>query len=210
MSTVIAWSTALVALIWAAETISSRTKRRRRSDVKRVHARLQMLSDIIPALFVIPAVAALLMDAGTLYLGPIAFLVQALGLAAAIAATVVGARARMEMGDHYARGLEVWSEQRLVTRGLFSFVRHPIYLGTIVLGLGLGLGTLSWPLVAIDLLLVLPWLHWLARQEERLMIERFGQIYRIYQARVPMLSPWPRPRESRPGVAERPDIAEQE
>ena len=210
MSTVVAWSTALVALIWAAETISSRTKRRRRSDVKRVHARLQRLTDIIPALFVIPAIAGLLMDAGTLYIGPIACVIQALGLATAIGATVVSARARMEMGDHYARGLEVWTEQKLVTRGLFSFVRHPIYLGTIVLGLGLGLGTLSWPLVAIDLLVVLPWLYWLARQEERLMIERFGQIYRIYRARVPMLSPWPRPRESRPGVAERPDIAEQE
>lgn len=192
MSAIIAWSTALVAAAWLADAIVLRLKSRHRSDVKRSGGRLRGWYNLALALFVVLAAAALLFDVGTVALGPAAPL-QALGLLLAIAALVIGARAGFELGDQFAAEPEAWAEQELVTRGLYGLVRHPIYMGTIAMWIGVGLGMASWLLLAVGLAVIAPSLYPLAAEEERFLVERFGQAYRAYQARVPMLLPWPRP-----------------
>ncbi len=79
----------------------------------------------------------------------------------------------------------------LVTDGLYRVVRHPQYAG-LILGI---LGTLiQWPtlitLVMAPILVVT--YYRLARREERKAVAQFGEQYRRYQARTPMLIPrWP-------------------
>jgi len=79
--------------------------------------------------------------------------------------------------------------------GMFSAVRHPIYLGAILVYLAVLLVTLS----------VLGWIvwvgtiglyHWLAKHEEGLMIKVFGDDYRDYQKQVPMWLPIVRKRSN--------------
>ncbi len=210
MSEIIGWSTALVSLIWLVDTLSSRLRRRERSEVKGAVAWVSYLSAIIPLLLLVLVIVAVFFDAGVLPSDLPAAPFQAAGLLLAIGAEVVIARARMELGDQQTEGVEVWAEQRLIRRGLYGFVRHPIYLGTIALGLGMGMGLWSWAILLADLVVALPLLYWLASQEERLLRERFGQDYREYQERVPMLSPWPRPAKAGSEAVKQPDIAEQE
>lgn len=75
---------------------------------------------------------------------------------------------------------------RLALHGPYRWVRHPLYLGTILL---------IWtvPHVTTDRLLFnLLWTAWVvlaARWEERDLAETFGGAYRHYQAAVPMLFP---------------------
>lgn len=210
MSEIIGWSTALVALVWLADTLFGRFKTRERSEVKGALTRVSYLLAIVPILYLTLVAATVIFGAGVLPSDLIAFPFQAVGLFIAIGSEVIIARARMELGDQHVEGVEVWAEQRLMRRGLYGFVRHPIYLGTIVFGFGLGLGLWSWALLLAEIVVVLPLLYWLAGQEERLLIERFGQDYREYQARVPMLSPWPRPQGTGSETAKQPDMAEQE
>ena len=70
-------------------------------------------------------------------------------------------------------------------------VRHPQYLG-IFLAL-IGEGVVHWPTVfslAVVPLIILAYVF-LAKAEERKMIERFGDHYRKYQDRTQMfLPPW--------------------
>jgi protein-S-isoprenylcysteine O-methyltransferase Ste14 len=73
---------------------------------------------------------------------------------------------------------------RLVERGPYRYVRHPIYLGfnVAILGAGLGLGSpgLTWMVAP----LFLPaWLSY-ATVEERGLLRRFGDRYRSYRRRV--------------------------
>ncbi|HEU5394189.1 MAG TPA: isoprenylcysteine carboxylmethyltransferase family protein, partial [Candidatus Methylomirabilis sp.] len=79
-------------------------------------------------------------------------------------------------------------EGRLATEGLYGLVRHPQYLGIFVALLG---ELIHWP--TIPTLVLFPVVVWayvrLARREEGQMIERFGDEYRTYQVRVPMLLP---------------------
>jgi len=72
--------------------------------------------------------------------------------------------------------------------GMFSVVRHPIYLGAILVYLAILLVTLS---VAGGIVWVgtIGLYHWLAKFEEERMTQVFGEEYRTYQRQVPMWLP---------------------
>ncbi len=80
-----------------------------------------------------------------------------------------------------------------VVRGAYRYVRHPLYLFVLIL-------IWSAPQMTADRLLFnILWTAWIvigARLEERDLVGEFGDAYRDYQRRVPMLLPWPRPRAS--------------
>lgn len=80
-------------------------------------------------------------------------------------------------------------EDRLVTGGLYTLVRHPQYTGLFIALFGEGV--VHWPtLFSVGLFPVVVLAYtWLAHREERQMLTRFGDGYRAYQRRVPMFIP---------------------
>lgn len=72
---------------------------------------------------------------------------------------------------------------RAVTGGLYSFIRHPQYVGLSITGAG---AALVWPrfLVLVTLVLMIFMYVLLAEWEEHLCISRFGDDYRDYQRRT--------------------------
>ena len=72
--------------------------------------------------------------------------------------------------------------QGLVTTGAFRYVRHPLYLGSMLFYLGLLLATFS--LASLGLFVVIAiFYNYIAGYEERLLEERFGQDYARYRER---------------------------
>ncbi len=80
-------------------------------------------------------------------------------------------------------------EDRLVTDGLYAYVRHPQYTGLFIALFGEGV--VHWPtLFSIGLFPVIVLIYvWLAYREEQQVIARFGEAYRTYQRQVPMFIP---------------------
>lgn len=80
-------------------------------------------------------------------------------------------------------------ENRLVTDGLYSLVRHPQYTGLFI-GL-FGEGVVHWPTIfSVGLFpFIVVAYYLLALKEERKMIAEFGDEYRAYQRQVPMFLP---------------------
>lgn len=80
-------------------------------------------------------------------------------------------------------------ENRLVTDGLYAYVRNPQYTGLFIALFGEGV--VHWPtLFSVGLFPVIVLVYvWLARREEAQMIARFGDAYRTYQRQVPMFIP---------------------
>ena len=77
----------------------------------------------------------------------------------------------------------------LATTGPYAYVRHPQYVGFVLVLLGF---LVQWPtLLTLAMFppLVLMYLR-LARQEERDAIAAFGDTYRDYMERVPAFIPW--------------------
>ena len=85
---------------------------------------------------------------------------------------------------------EVRKESCVIRKGVFNIVRHPIYLGEILLYLGLLLISISLASVIIWIIVII-FLHYISRHEERLLLKRFGDDYKLYKAEVPMWIPWP-------------------
>ena len=86
---------------------------------------------------------------------------------------------------HLGRALAVLpGAPRLVTHGVYRFLRHPVYLGITLtlLGLVLCLGSL-WGLFYLGLL-VLPLNLWRARWEERVLRAQFGEAYETWRRRT--------------------------
>jgi protein-S-isoprenylcysteine O-methyltransferase Ste14 len=77
----------------------------------------------------------------------------------------------------------------LEVRGLYRYVRHPLYLfGLLILWL---IPLMTWNILAFNLgstVYILVGIQF----EERKLLKEFGQAYDDYQRRVPMLIPWTR------------------
>jgi protein-S-isoprenylcysteine O-methyltransferase Ste14 len=71
----------------------------------------------------------------------------------------------------------------IVSTGAFHYVRHPLYLGSIMFYLGLAVSTAS--LVSFAFVAVITtFYNYIAGYEEKLMEQRFGEAYRIYKSRT--------------------------
>jgi protein-S-isoprenylcysteine O-methyltransferase Ste14 len=83
---------------------------------------------------------------------------------------------------------EAQKTRSLATTGVYSYVRHPQYIGFILVMFGF---LLQWPTVlTLAMFPVLVWMYiHLAHVEEREAIAEFGDAYRDYAARVPGFLP---------------------
>ena len=77
---------------------------------------------------------------------------------------------------------------RIITTGLFSFVRHPVYLGALLVYIGL-LAYLLSPLAFMVFIAVFFLYDWLAEDEETRMLKVFGRRYKDYRDQTPKWLP---------------------
>lgn len=105
---------------------------------------------------------------------------QELGLALAIAAFLLWATARLQLGKSFSVSPQA---KALVTGGVYSRIRNPIYtFGMLwIVGLILAVGHPAWLLI---LLVLIPMQFVRARKEARVLEAKFGEEYRAYRART--------------------------
>lgn len=79
-------------------------------------------------------------------------------------------------------------EEKLVTGGIYQYVRHPQYTGIYLAIFG---QLIHWPTIpTLVLFPVIIWAYYhLSRREEKVMIETLGDEYRAYMERTPMFFP---------------------
>jgi protein-S-isoprenylcysteine O-methyltransferase Ste14 len=86
----------------------------------------------------------------------------------------------------------VFGEERkkpgVIRKGVFSVMRHPIYLSEILLYLCLLMLSISLAAAGVWIVAI-AFLHYISRYEERLLLERFGEAYEQYMRAVPMWLP---------------------
>ncbi len=114
------------------------------------------------------------------------FLIQLAGL---IIATI----AVLQTGLGYLSGLSQLREKDanpsasiLVTDGLYRYVRHPIYTGSILFLVASPV--MTWNSMALRLAFILYFIIG-GMVEEKKLVAEFGDVYRAYRLRTPMLIP---------------------
>jgi protein-S-isoprenylcysteine O-methyltransferase Ste14 len=92
------------------------------------------------------------------------------------------------LGRRFSGLVAIQPGHRLVTTGLYGTIRHPSYLGLLVMALGWALAFRSIAGVALALLMLFPLMARM-RSEEALLEAHFGDEYAAYRARTSRLIP---------------------
>lgn len=100
-----------------------------------------------------------------------------IGLALTLSSLPLWALARYQLGGSFTGRAEV---RRLVTHGLYSRIRNPIYLFGEIASVGLIVFLGAWILL-LSLLVTVPMQVWRARTEARMLEAGFGEEYLAYR-----------------------------
>ena len=106
----------------------------------------------------------------------------AIGLTIAIVAAVTLRR-------FYSATLVIRKDHQLVTRGVYRFARHPIYLGALMVSIGVPVCVSSLYGLLIMVALI-PLVLNRVRMEEKMLGDEFGDAYRAYQEATSKLIPF--------------------
>ena len=98
-------------------------------------------------------------------------------------------RSHADLGPNWSVTLELREGHRLITRGVYRRVRHPMYLALLTFGLGQALALPNWVAGPAYLVGILCLVSFRIGPEERMMTEAFGADYEGYRARTKRLVP---------------------
>jgi len=97
--------------------------------------------------------------------------------------------ARRTLGKYFSSGLKTSQKHELIKHGLYKHIRHPAYLGSLLLSPGIPLIFSSFYGLFLMLLLV-PCFLYRVKIEESMLIEKFGNEYREYMKNTKRLIPY--------------------
>jgi protein-S-isoprenylcysteine O-methyltransferase len=112
------------------------------------------------------------------------------GLALMAAGLVLRLLAVYQLGAFFVPEVTIQPGQRLMDRGLYRFLRHPSYTGSLLTILGYGLVLTNGLSLAIMLLLPGMAFAFRMRVEEAALLAAFGEEYRRYMERTKRLIPY--------------------
>ncbi len=113
-----------------------------------------------------------------------------LGTAATAAALWLFRRSHADLGRNWSISLQLREQHALVTTGVYRLVRHPMYSSFFLLGVGQLLLLPNWlagwaGIAGAGILFVFRF-----RREEQMMLESFGEDYRVYMTHTKRIVPW--------------------
>ncbi len=116
-------------------------------------------------------------------------IIQDVGIAILVIGLAAALSARYSLGKNWSGRVSFQKGHKLVTTGPYAYIRHPIYLGMLLMGAGT-LAVTDSTLVAIGAVLVIISFIQRIKKEEALMAKHFPKEYGKYQKRTKKLIPF--------------------
>ncbi len=115
------------------------------------------------------------------------------GLVCAVLSFQIRWSAIAALGKFWSLHVEIREGHEFVQTGPFRMLRHPTYFSMILELLAVGLLCSAWLTLLLVPFALVPAIILRLRLEEPALVDKFGDKYREYQKRVPMLIPykWP-------------------
>ena len=108
------------------------------------------------------------------------------GLAVIVFGCAVNVMGRFRLGGNWANQATIYREQKLVTSGVYGWVRHPLYASLIWMFFGASLVYANVAAFLLNALIFVPFMVYRAGLEEAMLAAEFKE-YGDYQRRVGML-----------------------
>jgi protein-S-isoprenylcysteine O-methyltransferase Ste14 len=111
------------------------------------------------------------------------------GTAMVLVGLVISILGRKALADNWCLTIDLKKGHKLITTGIYRYVRHPIYSGLTFMGVGTVLVSQQLAVVAI-LLVALVIFVFRIKKEERLMMNVFSEEYQEYRKKVKAIIPF--------------------
>lgn len=113
-----------------------------------------------------------------------------IGLSVIVAGMILRIISIITLGRFFTVDLAIHSDQHVVQKGLYKFIRHPSYTGSLISFVGLGMSFNNWAsLVVISVPVILSFIYRI-NVEENLMFRQFGREYDEYRKKTRRLIPF--------------------
>jgi protein-S-isoprenylcysteine O-methyltransferase Ste14 len=106
-----------------------------------------------------------------------------LGVVGAMSSVLLMAWIHHTLGRQYAAELAIQKDHVLVTSGPYARTRHPMYTALNMFSFSLALTASNLLVLFFAILVIVPF-PWIARMEEKVLLEAFGEDYRDYMRRT--------------------------
>ena len=94
------------------------------------------------------------------------------------------------LGTFFTVNLALHDNHRLINAGLYKYIRHPSYSGSLLSFLGFGLSLNNWlSLIIIFVPIMITFINRI-NIEEKLLQQQFGSEYEEYKKKTKRLIPW--------------------
>lgn len=105
-----------------------------------------------------------------------------LGVIGAMFSVLLVAWIHRTLGRQYSAELAIQKDHTLVTSGPYARTRHPMYTALNMFSFSLALTTSNILVLFFAVLVIVPF-PWIARMEEKMLLETFGEDYREYMSK---------------------------
>ncbi len=158
---------------------------------KESHASPKRLKDItVFWIFLGMAIPLIEMVVENLYRKPGFDALAAFGGIVFLLGAVVRFTARRNLGKYFTYEVASIRKHRLVKSGMYRYVRHPLYIGILLLWLGAAITLQSFAGFIFILLILVPALWHRMHVEEAFLVRKFGENYQKYMGVTKRLVPF--------------------
>ena len=113
-----------------------------------------------------------------------------IGVALMVAGSLLRRHCFRQLGASFTGDVRATSEQKVVTSGAYSLLRHPSYTAAIILNIGIGLSLGSWASVLVLVVTSLAVYSYRISVEERALLAAIGQPYELFMRSRKRLIPF--------------------
>jgi protein-S-isoprenylcysteine O-methyltransferase Ste14 len=106
-----------------------------------------------------------------------------------ICSEIVFLFAHIGLKDNWASSLELYEEHTLMKNGIYTYIRHPMYLSQLIWAIAQVLLIQNWIAGLPGIIFFFPFYFHRIRNEEKMMLDRFGTQYEEYEKTTGRLFP---------------------
>lgn len=115
-------------------------------------------------------------------------IVALIGAMLVLIGAIVNIIGRFNLGENWANHIKIYENHKLVNRGVYKIVRHPLYSSIMLMFIGSSLAYINIYCFLLEIIIFIPFMYYRAKQEEELLIDRFPE-YKEYRKNTGMFFP---------------------
>ncbi|MBX3009282.1 MAG: isoprenylcysteine carboxylmethyltransferase family protein [Melioribacteraceae bacterium] len=92
--------------------------------------------------------------------------------------------------SYYSQDVVILKEHKLITKGIYGFVRHPQYISQILSDFGAGLALMNFLIMPLAIFVELPLFMLRAKLEEKMLADHFGEEFKLFKKKSGFIFPF--------------------